>query len=286
MRFIIVTGMSGAGKSSVLKTFEDLGYFCVDNLPVQLINKFAQMAVNSDGEYDKIAIGMDIRSGKAFGEIETLLEEMKYESISYEILFLDASDDVLVKRYKETRRTHPLAGDGRVEDGIAAERTKTAFLREKAGYVIDTSSLNVRELKKQIKDIFVDNTNFKNFVVTVVSFGFKYGTPRDVDMVFDVRFLANPYYDPKLKVMTGEDKEVRDYVLKTPSAPEFLQKLTDMVKFLIPNYINEGRNGLVIGIGCTGGKHRSVTTAIMLAKALEEVGEYGIKLEHRDINKG
>ena len=282
MRFVIVTGMSGAGKSSVLKMLEDDGYFCADNLPVPLILKFAQIVENGGGEFDKIAIGVDVRSGNSLSDIDSVLSELTKINIKYEILFLDASDETLVKRYKETRRSHPLSGNGRVEDGIKEERKKIEFLKAKSDYVLDTSSLLVRDLKKQINTIFVNNREFNNFVLTIVSFGFKYGIPTDCDLVFDVRFLANPYYVPELKKLTGEDARVRDFVMKSDVSKEFLYKLTDMIKFLIPNYISEGKNGLVVGIGCTGGKHRSVTVAHELSDALKELN-YAIKTYHRDI---
>ncbi|MCR5584942.1 MAG: RNase adapter RapZ [Lachnospiraceae bacterium] len=285
MRFVIVTGMSGAGKSSVLKMLEDAGFFCADNLPIPLISKFAQIAENSNrGEFDKIAIGVDIRSGHSLDEVEPVLTELKEMRIKYEILFLDASDETLIKRYKETRRNHPLSGSGRVEAGIEEERKKIAFLKGKADYVLDTSTLLVRDLKQEIDSIFVNNKVFKNFIVTVISFGFKYGIPVDADMVFDVRFLANPFYVQSLKHLTGENEEVRDFVMKSPQADEFVSKLIDMVEFLIPHYINEGKNGLVIGIGCTGGKHRSVTMAKVLSDALEK-DDYSVKTIHRDIIK-
>ncbi len=284
MRFVIVTGMSGAGKSSTLKMLEDAGYFCVDNLPVPLISKFAQLLFNDHGAYDKIAIGVDIRSGQGLAELEPFLRQMKESRQPYEILYLDCSDEVLVKRYKETRRAHPLAGEGRVENGIAMEREKTAFLKQQADYILDTSQLLVRELKAQIDKIFVENEGFRNFMITVLSFGFKYGIPADADLVFDVRFLANPYYVPELKHKTGNEKEVQDFVMQTEAAGQFLDKLEDMLTFLIPNYINEGKNRLVIGIGCTGGKHRSVTLANAITKRLGNL-EYGIKVEHRDIGK-
>ena len=285
MRFVIVTGMSGAGKSSVLKMLEDAGFFCADILPIPLISKFAQIAENSNrGEFDKIAIGVDIRSGHSLDEVEPVLTELKEMRIKYEILFLDASDETLIKRYKETRRNHPLAGAGRVEAAIGEERKKIAFLKNKADYVLDTSTLLIRDLKQEIDSIFVNNKVFKNFIVTVISFGFKYGIPVDADMVFDVRFLANPFYVQSLKNLTGENKEVRDFVMKSPEAGEFVAKLTDMVEFLIPHYINEGKNGLVIGIGCTGGKHRSVTMAKVLSDALSN-DDYSVKTIHRDIIK-
>lgn len=284
MRFVIVTGMSGAGKSSTLKMLEDAGYFCVDNLPVPLIPKFAQLLFHEHAEYDKIAIGVDIRSGQGLSELEPFLVQMEENHQPHEILYLDCSDEVLVKRYKETRRSHPLSGSGRVENGIVEERERTAFLKQKADYILDTSQLLVRELKAQIDKIFVQNERFHNFMITVLSFGFKYGIPSDADLVFDVRFLANPYYVPELKYKTGNEKEVQDFVMQTEAAGQFLDKLEDMLKFLIPNYISEGKNQLVVAIGCTGGKHRSVTLANAITKRLGML-DYGIKVEHRDIGK-
>lgn len=284
MRFVIVTGMSGAGKSSTLKMLEDAGYFCVDNLPVPLISKFAKLLFQDHAEYDRIAIGVDIRSGQELSELEPFLDQMKEKHQPYEILYLDSSDEALIKRYKETRRAHPLAGMGRVENGISQERKKTAFLKQRADYILDTSQLLIRELKAQITKIFVENEGFRNFMITVVSFGFKYGLPTDADLIFDVRFLANPYYVPELKYKTGNEKEVQEFVMRTEAAGQFLDKLEDMLKFLIPNYISEGKNQLVIGIGCTGGKHRSVTLANAIAKRLGNL-DYGIKVEHRDIGK-
>ncbi len=284
MRFVIVTGMSGAGKSSTLKMLEDAGYFCVDNLPVPLISKFATLISRGYAEHDRIAIGVDIRSGQGLTELEPFLHEMKESRLACEILYLDCSDDVLIKRYKETRRAHPLAGTGRVETGIAEERKRTEFLKKEADYILDTSQLLTRELKQQIEKIFVKNEMFRNFMITVLSFGFKYGIPADADLVFDVRFLANPYYVPELKHKTGNDREVQEFVMQTEAAGIFLDKLEDMLKFLIPNYINEGKNQLVVAIGCTGGKHRSVTLANAVTKRLGTL-EYGIKVDHRDIGK-
>ena len=284
MRVVIVTGMSGAGKSSALKMLEDAGYFCVDNLPVPLLSKFTALIFHENTEYDRIALGVDIRSGQALADFEPMLKELRNQNRNVEVLYLDASDEVLIKRYKETRRSHPLAGAGRVETGIAEERKKTDFLKKNADYILDTSQLLTRELKTQIDKIFVENENFRNFMITVLSFGFKYGIPSDADLVFDVRFLANPYYVPELKHKTGNEKEVQDYVMQTETAHAFLDKLEDMLKFLIPNYINEGKNQLVVAIGCTGGKHRSVTLANAITKRLN-VLEYGIKVEHRDIGK-
>ena len=286
IRFVIVTGMSGAGKSTALKVLEDAGYFCVDNLPISLIEKFAQLTMNgAEGGITRVALGVDVRSGEALSDLQEVLEKLTLSGVRHEILFLDAGDDVLVKRYKETRRNHPLAGGERVEAGIARERKQLEFLKKQADYIIDTSQLLTRELKLELERIFVDNQNFKSLMVTVLSFGFKYGIPADSDLVFDVRFLPNPYYIDELKQLSGNDAPVRDFVMGFKAAEIFSDKLTDMIQFLIPNYIEEGKNQLVISIGCTGGKHRSVTLANELYRRLEGSGEYGLRIEHRDIEK-
>ena len=285
MRFVIVTGMSGAGKSTALNRLEDMGYFCVDNLPITLISKFAEMAYTPGSEIQRVALGVDIRSGAALESLEDVLEGMAAASRKYEILFLDAADDVLVKRYKETRRTHPLAHGGRVDRGIRQEREKLAFLKQHADYIIDTSKLLTRELNMELEKIFVEGREFKSLVVTVLSFGFKSGIPADADLVFDVRFLPNPYYIDDLKKKTGNDKPVQDYVMGFEVSHVFLNKLTDMIQFLLPNYVQEGKNQLIIGIGCTGGKHRSVTLANRLFENLSRQNDYGIRIEHRDIGK-
>lgn len=285
MRFVIVTGMSGAGKSTALKILEDAGYYCVDNLPIALFSKFVELILKPEDGPNQVALGVDIRSGQALEELQSQLEAMDEKKVSYEILYLEAQDDILVKRYKETRRSHPLAGDDRVDKGIALEREKLAFLKERAGYILDTSQLLTRELKKELEDVFVNNKSFKNLMVTILSFGFKYGIPADADLVFDVRFLPNPYYIDELKSQTGNDAPVSEYVMGFPEANMFLDKLADMIKFLIPNYILEGKNQLVIAIGCTGGKHRSVTLANALYKEISGEEDYGVKCEHRDIEK-
>ena len=284
MRLVIVTGMSGAGKSTALKMLEDMGYFCVDNLPVPLIPKFAELLAVPGTEMNKAALGVDIRSGQSFQELANVLKVLDEGGCQYEILYLESSDDVLVKRYKETRRFHPLAGsDGRVEDGLKRERELLGFLKKKADYLVDTSHMLTRELKAELNKIFVQNKEYKNLYITVLSFGFKYGIPNDADLVFDVRFLPNPYYIEELRPMSGNDQPVRDYVMNNDTAKQFLTKLTDMVEFLIPNYISEGKTQLVIGIGCTGGKHRSVTLANELYEALKKTDSYGVRNEHRDI---
>ena len=286
MRFVIVTGMSGAGKSTALKMLEDMGYFCVDNLPVPLIPKLAELFTVSGSEVQKAALGVDIRSGQSFGELERMLQELDVINMKYEILYLESSDNVLVKRYKETRRFHPLSGSsGRVDEGIKRERERLGFLKKKADYLVDTSHMLTRELRQELNKIFVENKEFKNLYITVLSIGFKYGIPSDADLVFDVRFLPNPYYVDELRPMSGNDPEVRDYVMGNEKAGEFLDKLTDLLEFLIPNYIIEGKTQLVIGIGCTGGKHRSVTLANALFARLSQAESYGIRIEHRDIGK-
>lgn len=286
MRFVIVTGMSGAGKSTAIKVLEDAGYFCVDNLPVPLLNKFAQLTFgNVDAEIQKVAVGVDIRNGQNLNLLDKELKTIADSGIAYEILFLDSDDDVLIKRYKETRRSHPVSGKGRVEDGIHKEREQLGFLRENADYIIDTSQLLVRELKAEVDGIFVKDKEYKNLFVSIVAFGFKYGIPADADLVFDVRFLPNPYYIEDLRPLSGNDKEVYDYVMGFEASEMFLEKLEDMVRFLIPNYIKEGKNQLVIGIGCTGGKHRSVTLANALYRKMKADESYGLRIEYRDIEK-
>ena len=285
MKFVILTGMSGAGKSTAIKMMEDMGFYCVDNIPIALLEKFVELTDLQSNELQKVAVGIDIRSGQALGELRDVLDRIQKRGVSYQILFLDAEDSVLVKRYKETRRNHPLSGGERVDKGIEEERKRLAFLKERADYIIDTSQLLTRELKAEMEKIFMQNQDYKNLFITILSFGFKYGIPTDSDLDFDVRFLPNPYYVEGLRAKTGNDKEIQDYVLQFEEAHVFLNKLEDMLNFLIPNYIAEGKNQLVISIGCTGGKHRSVTLANELYKCLSKRTEYGIKIEHRDIGK-
>lgn len=284
MRLVIVTGMSGAGKSSVLKMLEDMGYFCVDNLPIPLIPKLVQLTVEESKNIEKAALGVDIRSGQSLEEMNGILERLTQMGYQPEILFLETKTDILVKRYKETRRIHPLSATGRVDKGIEIERKRLQFLKNRADYIIDTSQLLIRELKAEIDKIFINNEVYNNFYVTILSFGFKYGIPADSDLVFDVRFLPNPFYIPELKPQTGKDKAVYNYVMESKEAIIFLDKLEDMLTFLIPNYIVEGKNQLVVSIGCTGGKHRSVTLARAITERLKKL-EYGLKVEHRDIEK-
>lgn len=285
MRFVIVTGVSGAGKSTVLKMLEDAHYFCVDNLPIPLVEKFASLMLEVHEEgVQNAALGIDARSGHSLEELAQVLDHMKEAGYDFEILFMDAEDSVLVKRYKETRRSHPLASNGRVDDGIRLERQKMDFLRKRADYIIDTSHLLTRELRQEIEKIFVNNEKFCNMMVTVLSFGFKYGIPADADLVFDVRFLPNPYYEQALRPLTGNDRSIQEYVMKNGDGRKFLDKLEDLMQFLIPRYLDEGKNSLVIGIGCTGGKHRSVTITNGLYARLKKF-PYTVRMEHRDIEK-
>ena len=283
MRFVIVTGMSGSGKRTAMKMLEDVGFYCVDNLPVALIEKFVELIAMPNSEVNKVALGIDVRVDQSFNGVCRILEKLKENGYIFEILFLEASDAVLLKRYKETRRLHPLSPEGRVEEGIHKERETLREIRQKADYIIDTSNLLTRELKEEIDSIFIHNKEYNSLIVSILSFGFKNGIPADADLVFDVRFLPNPFYIDELKHKTGNDKEVQDYVMEFPEASEFLKKLVDMLDFLIPNYVKEGKHQLVVGIGCTGGKHRSVTLANELYAKMKDHGTNGTKLYHRDV---
>jgi len=283
MRFVILTGLSGAGKTQAVRNLEDLGFFCVDNLPPLLIPKFAEACYQSNGNIDRIALVIDIRGGKFFDDIFESLAYLKEEGYKYEILFLEASDKVLVKRYKESRRKHPLAPEGRVLNGIATERRKLKDVRERADHIINTSKLSARELTEEINNIYGEEGQIETkLIITVLSFGFKYGIPVDSDLVFDVRFLPNPYYIPELKQYSGNDKPVRDYVLDFDGTKVFIEKLQDMLQFLIPNYKSEGKRQLIVSIGCTGGRHRSVAIANRIYEILEHNG-YNVNIDHRDI---
>lgn len=301
MRFVIVTGMSGGGKRTALKMLEDIGFYCVDNLPVPLLEKFFELIVTPNSEISKLALGLDVRTDQNFKEAEDILKRMKENGYSFELLFMDASDAVLIKRYKESRRIHPLAmttgmssmsqinDNDNVQtaavslaDGIKKERKILENVKKKADYIFDTSNLLTRELKEELDKIFVRNEEYNNLMIRIISFGFKYGIPADADMVFDVRFLPNPFYIDELKHLTGNDRRVQDYVMSYPEAGEFLDKLCDMIAFLIPNYVKEGKHQLVIGIGCTGGKHRSVTLANELFNRMRGKRKYGLTIAHRD----
>ena len=270
-----------------MKMMEDMGFFCIDNLPIPLLDKLVDFTTNFNSQNKDIAIGIDARSGERLDTVDDMLEILRQKDVKYEILFLDAEDGVLVKRYKETRRNHPLAPGERVDKGIDLERKKMEYLKTKADYIIDTSRLLTRELKAELEKIFVQDGSFNSMFVTILSFGFKYGIPEDSDIVMDVRFLPNPYYVEGLRPKTGNDVEIQQYVMQFPEAKQFLDQFEQLVNFLIPNYISEGKNQLVISIGCTGGKHRSVTLANELYKRLGACTNrsYGLKIEHRDIGK-
>lgn len=284
MRLVIVTGMSGAGKTAALKMLEDMGFYCVDNLPIPLVGKFSELVQQNSRDIHSAALGIDVRSGEELAQMETTLAQWDQEKLPYEILFLDAGDEILIKRYKETRRSHPLAGLERIDKGIEKEREKLKFLKKQADYILDTSKLLTRELRAELEKIFVGDEFYSNLFVTVLSFGFKYGIPTDADLVFDVRFLPNPYYEESLKTHTGNETLVQDFVLQGGTAESFLEKLYEMIDFLLPNYVKEGKNQLVIAIGCTGGKHRSVTIANLLYERLRSHEDIGLKIEHRDID--
>ncbi len=284
MKFLIVTGMSGSGKSGAVNVLEDIGYYCIDNIPPQLIPKFAEICKNN-GQMQKVAIVTDIRGGELFLELDEGVNYLKNNGLDTSILFLDSSDDVLIKRYKETRRRHPLDEQchGSLQRAINTEREVLSSVREYADYYIDTSELSMGQLKETVYSLFLDNPN-DSMVVKVMSFGFKYGVSREADLVFDVRCLPNPFYIPELKQHTGLESCVRDYVLSFEQSQELVKKLEDMLDFLIPLYIHEGKSQLVIAFGCTGGKHRSVTFAETIFKYLSEK-KMKCRISHRDITK-
>ncbi len=284
MRFLIITGISGAGKTQAMHFLEDIGYYCIDNMPVAFLLPFAKMCSEESENLKNVAIVIDSRSGDDLLEIEKQLDKLSTNGLRYEILFLEANDNAIVKRYKETRRTHPLSPKGSINEGIMLEREKLSFLRAKATHILDTSELLTKELKQSIINLYGDSDASNYFKVQVQSFGFKYGIPMDADLVFDVRFLPNPYYIPELKTHNGTESCVSEFVLSFPQTKEFMKKLEDMLLMLIPNYIDEGKNELVIGIGCTGGKHRSVTIAVEMLKILQNNKVKAI-IRHRDMLK-
>lgn len=284
MRFLIITGMSGAGKTQVMHFLEDIGYYCIDNMPLAFLMPFAKMCNEESEKFKNVGVVIDSRGGDGILEIEKTLSELKNNNLGYEILFLEANDSVIVKRYKETRRTHPLSPRGSIEEGILLEREKLSFLRANASHILDTSQLLTKELKQSIINLYGESDQNSYFKVQVQSFGFKYGIPMDADLVFDVRFLPNPYYIPELKHHNGTESCVSDFVLSFEQTTDFIKKLEDMLLMLIPNYIDEGKNELVIGIGCTGGKHRSVTIAVQVQKLLLDNNIRTI-IRHRDMLK-
>lgn len=285
MKLVIVTGMSGAGKTTALKILEDVGFYCVDNLPIRLIEKFAELVLSGADGRREVALGIDVRSGEELPLLKNILEGWRKQELPFSILFLDSSDEVLIKRYKETRRSHPLARSGRVEKGIALEREKLDFLKEEADYVLDTSRLLTKELRQELEQLLLPDRVHSSLFITVLSFGFKYGIPADADLVFDVRFLPNPYYIESLRSHTGEEQLIKDFVMQGDAGEEFLKRLMNLLEFLVPKYEQEGKNQLVIAVGCTGGRHRSVTIAGEIFSRLLGPGRYMVRLEHRDMKK-
>lgn len=283
MDFIIVTGLSGAGKSRCVNVLEDIGFYCVDNMPPLLITKFSELLLGAQGQHDKVAIVTDIRGGTNFNEILKSAAEMKQQGCNCKILFIDANDDVLARRYKETRRRHPLmsqSGDS-VYDAVKRERELLEPLRDKADYVIDTTYLSPAQLKERVTELFLGNGN-AGMHVTCVSFGFKYGLPAEADLVFDVRCLPNPFYVEELKHLTGLDSAVLNFVMESKDTKQYLQKLTDLIDYLLPLYCKEGKSQLMVAVGCTGGKHRSVVFAQNIHNRLLQSG-YRSSVHHRDI---
>lgn len=281
-RFLIITGMSGAGKTQVLKTLEDLNYFCVDNLPPELMPKFAELCRQTPGR--DTALVVDTRGGTFFDKLVEVLDEMHVMGLNYEVLFLDASDAVLIRRYKETRRRHPMEHGSNLANSVAMERKYLTAVRERATQVIDTSTLSTKELKAKIRHLYAGSNTVSKMMVVVQSFGFKHGIPLDSDMVLDVRFLPNPFYEEELKHLTGNDKPVADFLSRFSQTYEFLKKEFDLLDFLMPQYQDEGKSQLVISVGCTGGQHRSVYIANKIYEYLRMKGSY-VEVAHRDIAK-
>jgi UPF0042 nucleotide-binding protein len=281
IRIVIITGLSGAGKSQAVRCLEDLGYYCVDNLPPSLLPKFIELCLQSDGKIPRIALVIDIRGGRFFDSLFESLDSLNQQGIYYEILFLEAADEILVRRFKESRRRHPLSPLGRVLEGIAQERQRLEELRGRANKIIDTSNLSVHELKEQITELFGSRSVGSQITLSVTSFGYKYGILMDADLVMDVRFLPNPYYVEGLRELTGTDERVKKFVLGHEVTRSFITQFIQLLKFLIPHYIAEGKTHLGIAIGCTGGQHRSVVMAIEIGEALGEMG-YPVLVKHRD----
>ena len=285
MNFLIVTGLSGSGKSGAVNALEDIGYYCIDNIPPQLIPKFADICVKSHGHMSKVAIVTDIRGGELFYELDSSLDYLRKSGLEVKVLFLDASDEVLIKRYKETRRSHPLAGDGvSVAEALQKERILLQPVRDHADYVLDTSGFSTTKLHAEILNLFSDATLEDGMHVNVLSFGFKNGIPVEADLVMDVRFMPNPYYIEDLKRKTGLDDAVRDYVFSFSQTNDFMKRMEDLLSFLLPLYSEEGKTILVIGIGCTGGHHRSVAVAHALSEYIQSIG-YPVTEIHRDITR-
>ncbi len=284
MRYTIVTGMSGSGKTKVIRYLEDMGYFCIDNMPPVLIPKFSEMLSAVNGNFNNVALVIDIRVGNMINELLKQIDELKKKGYDCTLLYLDASDETLVKRYKETRRSHPLQGEGGLLEAIRTERGMLSTLFDDADYVIDTSDLTAAQLLSKLKEIYAPASTGQSLKINVMAFGYKYGMPLDADLVFDVRCFPNPFYIDELKRLTGNDKAVQDYVMSFPTAVEFMKKLEDLMSFMIPLYIEEGKISLTIAIGCTGGKHRSVTMTNKLADYLKSEN-YDVNVSYRDLGK-
>ncbi len=286
MKFLIISGMSGAGKSRAMAVFEDLGFYCVDNMPVSLIPKFAELCMATTDKYENVVIVTDVRGGgdKDFNELFSALDGIKNTGFQYSVLFLDASTDILINRYKETRRKHPLDTVG-IKEALEKERAILETVRNRADYIIDTTTLTTSRLREYLTTLFSGTDLNRAIVISVISFGFKYGIPIESDLLFDVRFLPNPFYEASLKSKTGMDRGVRDYVFSSGKAEEFMELLRKMMDFLIPQYIDEGKTSLVVSIGCTGGQHRSVAIAEEIAGFLKK-RRYHTIINHRDICRG
>ncbi|TRW26904.1 RNase adapter RapZ [Criibacterium bergeronii] len=282
MKIVIITGMSGSGKSEAMNVMEDMGYYCIDNLPPEIIPKMVTLSADSKGTLNKIALGVDIRGYQFLEEINNALNFLEESGFDYQIIFLESSDETIVKRYKMSRRRHPLSNGDDILQGIFKEKTLLADIRKKADYIVDTSNFLPIDLRGEIMSLFNDDIKNKELMITIVSFGFKYGIPIDADLVFDVRFMPNPYYVIEMRHHTGNDQDVQDYVMNNENSIEFIKKLEDMLDFLIPMYIKEGKNHLVIAIGCTGGRHRSVTVSNLIYSYLLKQ-KYSVFLKHRDI---
>ncbi|MBR6521584.1 MAG: RNase adapter RapZ [Oscillospiraceae bacterium] len=285
MEFFIISGLSGAGKSKVAAILEDLDFYCVDNMPVVLMPIFAELCIATKGRYDKVALVTDVRGQDSFDELFSSLERMRALGVDYKIIYIEASNSIILKRYKETRRRHPLDPDGLdVTGAINREKKLLAPIRDRADYIINTSTYSLSNLQHKIQDIFADKKDLRGLNVNIQSFGFKYGLPADADLVFDVRFLPNPYYVPELTHQCGMDEPVREFIFQYEQTNEFMKKLQDLVGFLLPNYAEEGKPSVVIAIGCTGGHHRSVAVAEALAAFVRELG-YETVCTHRDVSK-